>query len=61
MLDVEPQTTVGIANRYRNVFDADAAVIGVYGKLMKLAKPYFLLNEFRADLTDITINFRCCT
>ena len=56
MLDVEPQTTVGIANMYRNVFDADAAVIGVYGKVMKLAKPYTLLNELRADLMDITTN-----
>jgi tetratricopeptide (TPR) repeat protein len=41
---------------YRNVFDADAAVIGVYGKFMKLAKPYLLLNELRADLMDITTN-----
>ena len=56
MLDVEPQTTVGVANMYRNVFDADAAVIGVYGKVMKLAKPYTLLNEMRADLMDITTN-----
>ena len=38
MVDVEPKTTVGIANMYRNVFDADAAVIGVYGKVMKMAK-----------------------
>jgi starch-binding outer membrane protein, SusD/RagB family len=56
MLDVEPQTTVGVANMYRNVFDADAAVIGVYGKVMKLAKPYLLLNELRGDLMDITTN-----
>jgi starch-binding outer membrane protein, SusD/RagB family len=56
MLDVEPQTTVGIANMYRNVFDADAAVIGVYGKVMKLAKPYLLMNELRGDLMDITTN-----
>jgi starch-binding outer membrane protein, SusD/RagB family len=56
MLDVEPKTTVGIANMYRNVFDADAAVIGVYGKVMKLAKPYLLMNELRGDLMDITTN-----
>ena len=56
MLDVEPQTSVGAANMYRNVFDADAAVIGVYGKVMKLAKPYVLLNELRGDLMDITSN-----
>jgi hypothetical protein len=56
LVDVEPKTTVGIANMYRNVFDADAAVIGVYGKVMKLAKPYILLNELRGDLMDITAN-----
>jgi len=55
-LDVTPQTTVGAANMYRNVFDADAAVIGVYGKVMKLAKPYLLMNELRGDLIDITSN-----
>jgi hypothetical protein len=27
LVDVEPKTTVGIANMYRNVFDADAAVL----------------------------------
>lgn len=56
LVDVEPQTSVAAANMYRNVFDADAAVIGVYGKMMKLAKPYILLNELRADLIDITSN-----
>ncbi len=56
ILTVEPQNTVGIANMYRNVFDADATVIGIYGKVMKLAKPYFLLNELRGDLMDITTN-----
>ncbi|MEY2916868.1 MAG: hypothetical protein RIS73_582, partial [Bacteroidota bacterium] len=56
LLDVEPKSSVGVANMYRNVFDADAAVIGVYGKFMKLAKPYLLLNELRADLMDITTN-----
>jgi starch-binding outer membrane protein, SusD/RagB family len=56
LIDVEPKSSVGVANMYRNVFDADAAVIGVYGKFMKLAKPYLLLNELRADLMDITTN-----
>lgn len=56
LVDVEPQTSVGVANMYRNVFDADAAVLGVYGKVMKLAKPYVLMNELRADLMDITAN-----
>lgn len=56
LVDVEPKTSVGEANMYRNVFDADASVIGVYGKLMNVAKPYILLNELRADLMDITTN-----
>jgi len=56
LVDVQPKTSVGIANMYRNVFDADAAVIGVYGKVMKLAKPYLLMNELRGDLMDITSN-----
>lgn len=56
LVDVQPQTSVGAANMYRNVFDADAAVIGVYGKVMKLAKPYLLMNELRADQMDITTN-----
>ena len=41
---------------YRNVYDADAAVVGIYGKVMLLAKPYLLMNELRADLMDITMN-----
>jgi len=56
MFDVEPEDAVDKTQMYRNVFDADAAVIGVYGKLMKLAKPYLLLNELRGDLMDVTIN-----
>ena len=56
LLEVEPKTIVSAANMYRNVFDADAAVIGVYGKVMQLAKPYLLMNELRGDLMDITTN-----
>jgi hypothetical protein len=54
--DVEPETAVDKPQMYRDVFDADAAVIGVYGKLMKLAKPYIILNELRGDLMDVTLN-----
>lgn len=56
VFDVEPENAVDKEQMYRNVFDADAAVIGVYGKLMKLAKPYILLNELRGDLMDVTLN-----
>ena len=56
MLDREPEVTLTSTQVYRNVFDADAAVIGVYGKLMGLAKQYVILNELRADLMEVTDN-----
>jgi hypothetical protein len=54
--DLEPKTVVDQSQMYRNVFDADAAVIGVYGKVIRLAKQYILFNELRGDLMDITAN-----
>ena len=56
ILDVEPENTLDTKQTYRNVFDADAAVLGVYSKLMHLAKPYVLMNEMRADLMSPTSN-----
>lgn len=56
VFDLEPKDAVDASQAYRNVYDADAAVIGIYGKVMNLAKPYMLLNEMRADLMDITTN-----
>lgn len=56
ILDVVPKSTVDQTQAYRNVYDADAAIIGIYGKFMNLAKPYELWNELRADLMDITTN-----
>lgn len=55
-LDKNPETTLVATQVYRNVFDADAAVIGVYGKFMGLAKQYVILNELRADLMQVTDN-----
>jgi starch-binding outer membrane protein, SusD/RagB family len=55
-LDIQPKSSVDISQAYRNVFDADAAVIGIYGKFMGLAKQYELWNELRGDLMDITYN-----
>lgn len=54
--DVLPKSAVDQTQAYRNVFDADAAVIGIYGKVMNLAKQYELWNELRGDLMDITTN-----
>ena len=56
ILDVKPESQVDQSQAYRNVYDADAAVIGIYGKVMKLAKQYMLWNELRGDLMDITMN-----
>lgn len=56
ILDKEPEVTLVSTQVYRNVFDADAAIIGLYGKLMGLAKQYVVLNELRADLMDVTTN-----
>jgi hypothetical protein len=56
ILDKNPETSLSSNQVYRNVFDADAAVIGTYGKLMGLAKQYIVLNELRGDLMEITPN-----
>jgi len=56
ILEKEPETMLNASQVYRNVYDADAAVIGVYGKMMGLAKQYVVLNELRADLTEVTDN-----
>ncbi|MBC7721976.1 MAG: RagB/SusD family nutrient uptake outer membrane protein [Pedobacter sp.] len=55
-LDKDPETFLVSSQVYRNVFDADAAVIGVYGKLMGLAGQYVILNELRGDLMQVTDN-----
>jgi hypothetical protein len=55
-LDVQPQDKLSGSQMYRNVYDADAAVIGVYGKFMGLAEKYVVLNEMRADLMTTTRN-----
>jgi hypothetical protein len=53
-LDVEPEEVLVKEQMYRNVYDADAAVIGVYGKLLSLAEQHVLWNELRADLLTVT-------
>ncbi|UKM63842.1 RagB/SusD family nutrient uptake outer membrane protein [Flavobacteriaceae bacterium GSB9] len=55
-LEVEPQDKLNKDQVYRDVFDADAAVVGVYGKFMELARKYVVLNELRADLVSPTDN-----
>lgn len=55
MLEVEPSAELDKDRYYQNEFDADAAVIGVYGQLMGLAEQYVVLNEVRADLIEATM------
>jgi hypothetical protein len=55
-LDVQPEDKLVEEQNYRDVFDADAAVIGIYGKFMKLAEEHVILNELRADLMSVTSN-----
>ena len=56
MLDTEDKNAVAIENHYNNLNDADAAIKGIYGKLMGLIDRIIILNELRADLMDVTIN-----
>lgn len=54
--DIAPGNALEAGQAYRNVFDADAAVLGVYGQFLELGKQYIVLNELRADLMDVTPN-----
>lgn len=56
LFDIKPKDTLDESQMYQNVYDADAAVIGIYGKFMGLADEYVILNELRADLLDVTNN-----
>lgn len=56
MLDVKPKDELDISQMYRNVYDADAAVVGIYGKFAGLAERYVLLNELRGDQLEYTDN-----
>lgn len=51
-----PQQELDYVNMYRNVNDADAAIIGLYGQFSRLADRYILLNELRADMLQYTPN-----
>jgi hypothetical protein len=33
--DIEPEDALEASQTYRNVYDADAAVLGIYGKFVK--------------------------
>ncbi len=54
--DIPPQDQLDISQMYRNVADADAAIIGIYGKFTGLAERYLILNELRGDMLNYTNN-----
>jgi len=54
--DILPKSAISSEQMYRNIFDADAAVIGIYGKFLNVLDRYVILNELRADLADVTPN-----
>ncbi|MFC0877732.1 RagB/SusD family nutrient uptake outer membrane protein [Saccharicrinis sp. FJH2] len=56
VLEVNPSDVLTPDQNYRDIFDANSAVIGVYGKLQELAPQYVVLNELRADLMAVTVN-----
>ncbi|MBL7739934.1 MAG: RagB/SusD family protein [Chitinophagaceae bacterium] len=56
IFDIKPEDQLDVSQAYQNVYDADAAVVGIYGKFMKLADRYIILNELRGDLLDVTNN-----
>ena len=56
MFDVKPVDQVDVSNAYQNVYDANSAIIGIYGQFLKLADRYIVLNELRADLVSPTAN-----
>jgi len=54
--DVLPQDNLDYQQMYQNVYDADAAVTAIYGKLLSLADKIVILNELQGDLMDVTPN-----
>ncbi len=56
MLSTDAGEVVESKHFFRNVYDADMAILGLYGKFQKLAENVVVLNELRADLMDITSN-----
>ena len=55
-LNVSSMEVVQASNNFQNVYDADNAIWGLYGKVSKLAENVVVLNELRADLIDVTPN-----
>jgi hypothetical protein len=57
MLDIDLKEVLEEDEGYKNTFDARSAALGINGLFQqKMADNYFLMNELRADLLDVTSN-----
>lgn len=56
MFELKPEDSLVREDFYRDIHDADAAVIGIYGQFMNLAESYVIWNELRGDLMEVTAN-----
>jgi hypothetical protein len=56
LLNPDATQVVEDSENYQNVYDADNAIWGLYGKFAELAEHVVVLNELRADLMDVTPN-----
>jgi hypothetical protein len=54
--EVDSVSAIEKSNMYRNLGDADAAILGIYSKFLDIADKYVILNEVRADLLEVTHN-----
>lgn len=55
-VDADIEEAVEYKDFYATMDDADAIVMGVYGKLMGIADRLVVLNELRGDMLDVTTN-----
>jgi starch-binding outer membrane protein, SusD/RagB family len=56
IFEVEPENAIDYKNNFQDIYDADAAMTGIYGSLLSVAGQYEVLNELRADLMSVTDN-----
>jgi len=55
-IDANIEEAVEYKDYYTTLDDADAAVLGIYGKVMGIADRLVVLNELRGDMLDVTTN-----
>lgn len=55
-VDADISEAVAYDDFYSTLDDADAAVMGIYGKVMGIADKIVVLNELRGDMLDVTLN-----